>query len=208
MTLLTCGTGAMDAIAFLALGGAFVSVMTGNLVLLGLGVTKRALALRCAVAIVSYIVGAAVGARVARRGDDELEIPRSVAAVVWMEFGLIAAFTLLWQIGDGKPSAGWQYPLIILAAIAMGMRSAAIRRISTGGLSTTYLTGMFTAMIEDAVNAGPTARLHRGLPIIAGVVFGAGVSGLLVEHAPRAAPLWPLAILVVVLIFGREARET
>ena len=67
---------------------------------------------------------------------------------------------------------------------------------------------MFTAMIDDAVNAGPTAGLHRGLPIIAGAVFGAGVAGLLVEHAPRAAPLWPLTILVVVLIFGRATRDS
>lgn len=198
----------MDAIAFLALGGTFVSVMTGNLVLLGLGVTDRALAARCAVAIVAYVVGAAVGARIARRGEDALEIPHGVATVVRIELGLIAAFTLMWQIGDGKPSEGWQYPLIVLAAMAMGMRSVAIRTISTGGISTTYLTGMFTAMIEDAVHAGPSSRLRRGAPIIAGVIVGAGVAGLLLDHAPRVAPLWPLTVLVVVLIFGRAARDS
>ena len=35
--VLTFGTGAMDTMAFLGLGGVFTSVMTGNMVLVGVG---------------------------------------------------------------------------------------------------------------------------------------------------------------------------
>jgi len=65
--ILTFVTGCADATGFLALGGAFSSVMTGNMVLLGLsaGTADTKLATNSGLAIASYIVGVLVGARVA-----------------------------------------------------------------------------------------------------------------------------------------------
>lgn len=64
---LTFVTGCADAIGFLALGGAFASVMTGNLVLLGLsgGSGRGQLALTSSSAIASFIIGLLLGARIA-----------------------------------------------------------------------------------------------------------------------------------------------
>ena len=61
-------SGVLDAVGFLGLGGVFASVMTGNLVLLGLsgGTRDRSLAVHAAVAIGCYVVGVAVGTRVVR----------------------------------------------------------------------------------------------------------------------------------------------
>jgi uncharacterized membrane protein YoaK (UPF0700 family) len=63
-TLLAGTSGALDALGFLALGGVFASVMTGNLVLLGLGAGTRngGLAVHAVVAIGGYSLGVAIGA--------------------------------------------------------------------------------------------------------------------------------------------------
>ena len=67
VVVLTFVTGSADAMGFLALGGAFSSVMTGNMVLLGLSVGRAdgELAVTSAAAIGSFIVGVLVGAHLA-----------------------------------------------------------------------------------------------------------------------------------------------
>src|SRR5689334_16310837 len=60
-------SGATDAIGLLALGGAFTSVMTGNMVLLGVSISSAdgALAASSGFAILAFCAGAALGARLA-----------------------------------------------------------------------------------------------------------------------------------------------
>src|SRR6478609_4435913 len=66
--LLAAASGATDAIGYLALGNVFTSAMTGNLALLGIALAHRdgERVGRVLVSLVCYIVGAAIGARVAR----------------------------------------------------------------------------------------------------------------------------------------------
>ncbi len=63
VTLLCIVSGSLDAISFLALGEAFASVMTGNIVFLGVAVGTRDphLALSCGIALGGYVVGTAAG---------------------------------------------------------------------------------------------------------------------------------------------------
>src|SRR5579862_2803678 len=64
---LTFASGAMDVASFTRLGTVFTSVMTGNIVLMGLAVARGSLTLasHTAVAIVGYIAGVAGGSRIA-----------------------------------------------------------------------------------------------------------------------------------------------
>jgi uncharacterized membrane protein YoaK (UPF0700 family) len=79
-------SGATDAIGFLALGGVFTSVLTGNMVMLGISVGRAdsALAGHVAVAVVSYIAGCALGARIAgtATADDPTWAP-AVTRALW-----------------------------------------------------------------------------------------------------------------------------
>src|ERR1700720_536912 len=65
---LAAASGATDAIGYLALGKVFTSAMTGNLALLGIALAHRdgERIGRVLVSLVCYMVGAAIGARVAR----------------------------------------------------------------------------------------------------------------------------------------------
>ncbi len=69
--VLTLGTGATDVASFTRLGNVFTSVMTGNLVLLGLAIGKLsgALATHAVVAFVAYVAGVAAGARLVPAGQ-------------------------------------------------------------------------------------------------------------------------------------------
>lgn len=67
--LLTATAGALDATTFIGLGSVFASVMTGNLVLLGLsaGKSDAGLAIASGIALAGYVAGTLVGAGIATR---------------------------------------------------------------------------------------------------------------------------------------------
>jgi uncharacterized membrane protein YoaK (UPF0700 family) len=43
------------------------------------------------------------------------------------------------------------YPLIVLPALAMGVQSAAVRRLGIPGVATTYITGTLTNLTQVAI---------------------------------------------------------
>lgn len=209
VALLATLSGATDAIGFLALGGAFTSVMTGNMVLLGLsaGTSDGALALHAAAAIVSFAAGVALGARIAgapRPGDGPW--PRAVTRALTVELALFTAFAIGWQAAGGEPSAGaTQVLLLALTAVALGLQSGAILRFGLSGLSTTYLTGTLTTAVAALVRGRPLGDVAQQGRLLAGVIAGAGAGGLLATEAPRLAPLLQLALLGAVLVGARRA---
>ena len=69
LVLLTLTTGAVDASCFLHLGNVFSSVITGNLILLGVAAATRSssLAIHSGTALAGYSVGVLIGAPIATR---------------------------------------------------------------------------------------------------------------------------------------------
>lgn len=202
VVVLALTSGATDAIGFLALGSAFTSVMTGNMVLLGVGTAARdtALILSCVVAILSFVLGAAVGARVAgapSNGDSMW--PRPVTIALYIELILFAAFAGLWWWLDAAPSADWLFALLGLNAAALGIQSSAIQRFGVSGLSTTYLTGTLTTVVGKLIGGHGLRAVAHSLTILLGLIMGAGIGTILVELAPVAVPTIQLATLATVL---------
>ena len=200
---LALATGAMDAIGFLGLGGVFTSVMTGNLVLVGLGTGDRngGLVLRSGLALVGYIVGVAVGSRVAWRiGGSAVVWPRRVTLLLVFELVVLLGFTIGWELSGAGPAGASQGLLIVVASLAMGVQSAGIRELGVPGLSTTYLTGTLTAMVSDLARGRRSAGRGRGFVIVLAVVAGAAAGGVLVTEVPRATPVFPVAVLTAVIV--------
>ena len=205
--LLAVTSGALDAIGFLGLGGVFASVMTGNMVLLGLsaGTRNGLLAAHTVVAISGYAIGVTAGVRVAgdRSPTGTANWSRAVHAVLTIEFGLVVVFAIGWELARGKPTSPSQLALIGIAATAMGLQSAAVRASTPGAVSTTYLTGTLT----DVVAALVTGRAFRlewtGVALLAAVLVGAAVAGAAVVERSSLAPIVPLVALVVGLVVSR-----
>lgn len=211
VVLLASTSGALDALGFLALGGVFASVMTGNLVLLGLGAGTRdgGLASHAVVAIGAYAVGVAVGTRAAghRSGDAAVRWSLRLHRLVAGELVLVAGFALGWELVRSRSSVPAQLVLVAVAAVAMGMQSAVMRASTANGLSTTYLTGTLTGVVAALAGSGPVRRELAGLSVLVAALAGAALAGLVLTEWPSWAPVVPLAALAGALVAGRTLTD-
>jgi uncharacterized membrane protein YoaK (UPF0700 family) len=212
--LLAFTSGGVDVMTLMRLGGAFTSVITGNLVFAGRGIGTVTLypAMYAALAVAGYIAGVAAASRLRQALDRRTTPktpdgtrpktaawPRSATGVLLAEWVVLAAVAVAWIGWNARPPAAAVDVLLIAAAGALGMQGAAARGIS-GNPSTTYMTGALTALVEalatgrrDAADAAAAAGL---LMLAAGAACGA----VLVEHASVAALLPPLAALLLVVV--------
>ncbi len=213
VVVLAVTSGATDAIGFLALGSAFTSVMTGNMVLFGIGVAHgdiTAVGLTAA-AIASFVTGAAIGARVAGTptpGDSYW--PAAVTRAIAVELALFAVFAGCWWTTGSAPSPTVQLPLLALNAAALGLQSSAIQRFGVSGLSTTYMTGTLTNVVIRLVSGKKLAEVSHSLWILLGLVAGAVLGAVLVRHLPVAVPLSQLlttAAALCVATFAGQLRQ-
>ncbi|HYD86983.1 MAG TPA: DUF1275 family protein [Vitreimonas sp.] len=122
--------GFVDAIAFVQLGGFFVSFMSGNSTRLGVGLAgalpQAALA---ASLIAAFVAGVVLGAFI-NRNADERGGPRVLVAVAAL-LALAAALASL----DAEALA------IALLAVAMGAENAVFHRDGEVSIGVTYMTG-------------------------------------------------------------------
>lgn len=200
---LTFVTGSADAMGFLMLGGAFSSVMTGNMVLLGLSVghQEAALAVTSATAITSYVIGVIVGARVAgsARPDDPVW-PRSVTRALTVELVVMIGFLVLWEATIGDRPADLKLLMLAVAATALGIQSSAVQRFGVHGLSSTYLTGTLTTVIGSLSARQPLRSVMPSFNVLLALVVGSGVGAACTAHLEPLAPLLlvvPLSIVVL-----------
>ena len=198
---LTVATGSIDAIGLLRLGGVFTSVMTGNMVLLGVAVGKHdaSIAIHTGVAFLAYVVGSFVGARVAGHAEENEHLwPRPVVHALALELAVLLVFGLWWELVGAAPSTGVEYALLSLNAIALGIQSSAVLRFGISGLSTTYLTGTLTQFIAGLTKRGAPLQVRSAFILLA-LIGGAATGATAALYAPRAAPLVPILALVIVV---------
>jgi len=200
VVLLTIASGAVNAVSFLALGKVFSSVITGNLVLLGVAATTHSApeALHAGLGIAGYAAGVLVAAPLAARHSHQTGTwPASVTITLGIELIVLAAFCIGWELSDGSPHDGGQLVLLIMAAAAMGMQSAAVRRL--GQMSSTYLTSTLLGVLAGLATRTKPEGLGRSLGALAAVVVGALAGGILAKSAHAWLPvavLLPLAVVV------------
>src|SRR3989454_5396750 len=176
LLLLTVTTGLVDAVSVLGLGRVFTANMTGNVVFLGFAVVGMPgfSVARAVVSLVGFVVGAMLGGRlgvamagVARR--------RWLLTVAVVEAGLffIAAWVAIGYDLVAFTPVPTLYALIVLTAVAMGLRNATVRRLAVPDLTTTVLTLTLTGLAADSTPAGGgnprlARRLTAGLAVFAG----------------------------------------
>lgn len=201
LLLLAVTAGATDATAFLRLGHVFASVITGNLVVLGASAatSNGRLALLAGCALGGYALGVILAApRRSKAGEDGPVWPSSATLVLGVTLGLLCAFAILWEIDGPAPARTPQTVMVALCAVAMGVQSTAVRRL--GPVSTTYLTGTLTALLEDVVLRRWTPSQRRSVAILLALLSGAAAAAALIVHAHRLLPVLQLLPLVIVEI--------
>ena len=197
--LLTGAAGYVDAVSYLALGRVFTANMTGNTVLFGLALVEAdgGAIVRTAVALAAFVAGAALGAWLVHRIEDgPSQWPRGVTIALGAECVLLAALA--------ADRSAMLVGRVALAALAMGVQSAAARRLDVFGIATTFITGTLTSLVSLIARhgMGPAAAGHgkRMLATAWGVyVLGAMAAGGLMQAAPAVTLLIPvLTVLAVV----------
>ena len=196
-------SGATDAIGLLALGGAFTSVMTGNMVLLGVSASSGngTRAASSGFAILAFCAGAALGARLAGtpRADDRIW-PRAVTVGLAAEFVFVVAYAIGWWVTGGTPGPGVALPLLLCTAVALGIQSSTVQRFGVSGMSTTYLTGTLTTVVIRLATGRGVREVWHSIEILLGLIGGAAAGTGLVLLAPLVAPVLQLGLLGAVIL--------
>ena len=197
---LTFTAGCVDAISYLGLGRVFTANMTGNAVLLGvaLGHAEAASAERSAVAVVGFALGALAGSRIASTGARGPTWPRQVTAALAIELVALVAFAALWPTASA-PQARLADALIGLSALAMGIQSAAARRVAVSGVTTTYVTGTLTSLMAGLAALAAPSGWARQAAVLSALLVGAVVGGLAELRAPRLAAAIPMVVVAAVV---------
>lgn len=150
----------MDALGYLGLNHVFTANMTGNIVLLGLALGQGQVfaVLRSIVALGGFVVGVVIAALFVERDHQREEWPTGVTDALTVEWLILFLFTIAWHFPGSERTGGVVYVLIALSAVAMGIQSAAVRRLNLPGIQTTVVTGTLTSLMSGLVGwLGPTA---------------------------------------------------
>jgi len=96
------------------------------------------------------------------------------------------------------------YSVIVLMAIAMGLRNASVRRLAVPDLTTTVLTLTLTGLSADSsLTGGKNPRFGRRFGSTVAMFGGAVIGALLLKYGP-AAPLMfsGVCVMAVALIYA------
>ena len=222
LLLLSLAAASVDAISYLGLGHVFTAMMTGNTVLLGLALAQGEVlaALRSILALIGFTIGVFAGAIIVERESEPAEWPAAVTAALGFEILILAIFAATSIVFDSNRGI-IIYLLIILLAFAMGIQSAAVRRLGVPGIATTFITGTLTSLMIDLLGwfRSIAARLPRSITsdrsgiaripwdqrvgLLAGVVLlyclGALIGGVLQVYSASLAALFPLVVVMLVV---------
>jgi uncharacterized membrane protein YoaK (UPF0700 family) len=190
---MTAVTGLVDAVSFLSLGRVFTANMTGNIVLLAFATAHvSGLSIpRSLTALLAFLVGAVLGGRVMAQASADSQI-RFAAQAFLLEvvFLLVASFCGIGYRIDLLDDSFQPFTLIVLTALAMGTRNAAVRRLAIPDLTTTVLTLTITGIGADSSLAnGNNPRLARRVAAVAAMFLGAAVGAVVIQYSISAA-LW------------------
>lgn len=193
LAVLTVTTGLVDAVSVLGLERVFTANMTGNVVFLGFAVAGEPgfSVPRSVVALCGFLAGALLGGRlgVALSDGSRRRWLLMVAAVEAVLLFAAASLSLAYDLETASPVAGL-YGLIILTAVAMGLRNATVRRLAVPDLTTTVLTLTITGIAADSSLAGgANTRLGRRLTAIMSMLAGAVLGAVLLTRWGLAVPL-------------------
>jgi uncharacterized membrane protein YoaK (UPF0700 family) len=207
LTLLAFAAGYIDAISYLALDRVFVANMTGNTVLLGIAFAQldAAAAARSSTALAGFLAGVICGAAIVERDGTGTVWPPAVTLALTLECVFLVVFGTSWHL-ISRTLPAITTALILLSSLAMGVQSAAIRRLGVSGIATTYITGTLTHLMAQSMRSRSAAR---GAPSPRAVLLsavcvtyfgGAAVAALILRLNTWLALLLPAGVIAAVVL--------
>lgn len=194
MLALTFTTGIVDAVGYLGLDRVFTANMTGNVVLLGMGVMGGAdlPILRPILILFAFALGAAIAGRVLRHTQKGWSRRvTALLAIVAIGVAGVAASLGVTGIHPVDPQGS---VITTVLAVFMGLQAGAARNVAVPDVSTVVVTSTLVGLAFDSIFAGGSnsawaRRLVAVLSILAGAAAGAAL-----------LPIWPGLPLILALV--------
>ncbi len=178
MLALTFSTGVIDAVGYLGLDRVFTGNMTGNVVLLGMAFAGGAELpiLRPALALVFFMVGAALAGRVLRKAPEGWS-GRTSSTLLAVTVGLTALAVYVALVDVHADEVLGSITTSVLATV-MGVQAATAKRLKVAEITTVVVTSTITGLASDSRLAGGKSpfwarRASAIVLIMAGAVVGA-----------------------------------
>lgn len=207
---LTFTTGVVDAVGYLGLDNVFTANMTGNVIVLGMGLAGAPglPVLGPAVALAGFLVGAALGGRLLHTAAPGWT-PRATGT-----FTTSGVLVVLLGLGAvvAEPHAGtvWGTTVVALLAVAMGLQAASARKVAVKDVTTVVVTSTLTGLAADSrLAGGGDDRWPRRVLAVALLVAGAGLGALLLRADDDGIGIGMLVagvLALVVAVVGGSRR--
>lgn len=209
MLALTFSTGVVDAVGYLGLNRVFTGNMTGNVVILGMGLAGAdGLPIAGpAIALVGFMAGAATGGRLLK------QVPTGWTRRLSTLFAVVGALLIciavaLFVLGDQPPRPA---ELVITAAlaVAMGIQAATARHLAVKDITTVVVTSLITGLAADSrLGAGLAQPWVRRVAALALISAGAIAGALAQSFHLGAGVALSAAIVVGVAVVGQRSTRT
>jgi uncharacterized membrane protein YoaK (UPF0700 family) len=206
----TFAAGSVDIIALTKLGGILVSAMTGNLAFLSYYISRSAFAsaFGSATALVSYVLGTAIGALLSRK----LAQHPALRLLLTVQALLLAASAAIWLSVSHRNGTAGVAAVIVLTSVAMGLQSIIGKRVNLSNIPTIVFTSTLTNIIIGLIEmlASGTFEVTRDTKRQLASFLTYGVGALATGYAVLFALPYvfiPPAVVVVALLSELLHRE-
>jgi uncharacterized membrane protein YoaK (UPF0700 family) len=185
MLTLSFSTGIVDAVGYLGLDRVFTANMTGNVVILAMGLTgaNGLPVVGPVVALAGFVLGAMIAGRVLR-GVPTGWGPRDTGLLATVAVLLVVAFVPTLLAGASPYPTGIALPVTALLGSAMGMQAGTARHIAVTDVTTVVITSTLAALAFDSWLGRRTGQAwRRRLGAVSLIALGAlvGAALLLVQ---------------------------
>ncbi|MBW1604061.1 DUF1275 domain-containing protein [Streptomyces sp. JJ66] len=194
LLVLTVSSGMVDVVGYLALGGVFCALVTGNVLFLGLALAgqEHTALPPVATALVAFVVGIGLSSvligAASRRGRHWFTVALGAEALL-----LAAGAALSWglvpdHVGEVSPR---HLAVVALLAAAMGGRAATTLKTAVPGQSTLLISTALALLLRPALggSGAGTAGQRRYWALAVVCVCGGAVLGGVLLRVAVAAPL-------------------
>lgn len=206
MLALTFSTGVVDAVGYLGLDRVFTGNMTGNVVILGMGLANVAEmpVLGPLMALLRFITGAAFGGRTLHRSERGWS--RATTATLLVVASVQVTLALIMLVESSLPRTAAAV-LVATLGLAMGLQAAAARHIAVQDVTTVAVTATIAGLAADsATGREGLGYWRRRFGAILLIGMGACTGALILQIHISAGLALAAAITVAVTTFGHRSR--
>ncbi|MBM9464965.1 DUF1275 domain-containing protein [Aeromicrobium sp. YIM 150415] len=201
MLVLTFSTGIVDAVCYLGLDRVFTANMTGNVVILGMGLAG-ADGLSVAgplLALAGFMGGAAVGGRLLRNSAAAWTA-RTTAALCFVAV-VVASLAIGSATIDAfaTPGRSLTFSVTALLGSAMGLQAATARSLAVPDVTTVAVTATVVHLSSDATSGGAEQGASTRRVLAIGLLLAGAAVGALLLRWHLAAGLSLAAVTCVVV---------